>query len=87
MLAKFSVKKPYTIVVGAVLAIVLGIISFTNMTVDLLPGMNMPYAIVMTTYVGASPEEVEQAVTEPIEEAMATISNIKNVSEIFSILY
>lgn len=80
MLPKFSVKKPYTIVVGAVLAIVLGIISFTNMTVDLLPGMNMPYAIVMTTYVGASPEEVEQAVTEPIEEAMATISNIKNVS-------
>lgn len=80
MLAKFSVKKPYTIVVGVVIAIVLGVISFTNMTVDLLPGMNMPYAIVMTTYVGASPEEVEQVVTEPIEETMATISNIKNVS-------
>lgn len=80
MLAKFSVKKPYTVVVGVVLAIVLGIISFTNMTVDLLPGMNMPYAIVMTTYVGASPEEVEEAVTKPVEEAMATISNIKNVS-------
>ncbi len=80
MLAKFSVKKPYTIVVGVVLAIVLGIISFTSMTVDLLPGMNMPYAIVMTTYIGASPEEVETVVTKPIEEAMATISNIKNIS-------
>lgn len=80
MLAKFSVKRPYTVVVGVVLAIVLGIISFTNMTVDLLPGMNMPYAIIMTTYVGASPEEVEMTVTKPVEEAMATISNIKNIS-------
>ena len=80
MLAKFSVKRPYTVVVGVVLAIVLGIISFTNMTVDLLPGMNMPYAIIMTTYVGASPEEVEMTVTKPVEEVMATISNIKNIS-------
>lgn len=55
MLSKFSVKKPYTVVVGIVLIIILGIVSFRDMTVDLLPSMNLPYAIVMTTYPGASP--------------------------------
>lgn len=80
MLPKLSVKKPYTIVVSVVLVILLGFVSFTNMTVDLLPSMNLPYAIVLTTYPGASPEEVEQTVTRPIEQSMATISNINNVS-------
>lgn len=80
MLSKFSVKKPYTVVVSVVLIIILGFVSFREMTVDLLPSMNLPYAIVMTTYVGASPEEVETIVTKPVEQAMATISNIKTVS-------
>lgn len=84
MLSKFSVKKPYTIVVGVVLIIILGVVSFTNMTVDLLPSMNLPYAIVMTTYPGASPEEVEEVVTKPVEQTMATVSNINNIQSISS---
>ena len=79
MLSKFSVKKPYTVIVGVVLIMILGYVTFTNMTVDLLPNMNMPYAIVMTTYPGASPEEVETTVTRPVEQSMATISNIKDM--------
>lgn len=82
MLSKFSVKKPYTVVVAVILVIILGVVSFTDMTVDLLPSMNMPYAIVSTTYIGASPEQVEDTVTKPVESAMATISNIKNVSSV-----
>lgn len=80
MLSKFSVKRPYTVIVGVILVIVLGIVSFTKMTTDLLPDMNLPYALVITTDVGASPEEVESDVTAPIESAMATTSDIKNVS-------
>lgn len=80
MLSRFSVKKPYTVLVGVVLAIVLGIVSFTKMTTDLLPNMSLPYVIVMTTYPGASPETVETVVTRPIESAMATVSNIQTVS-------
>ena len=80
MLSKFSVKKPYTVLVGVVLAIVLGIVSFTKMTTDLLPSMSLPYVIVMTTYPGASPETVETVVTRPVESAMATVSNIQSVS-------
>lgn len=84
MLSKFSVKKPYTVIVGIVLIIILGVVSFTNMTVDLLPSMNLPYALVMTTYSGASPEEIEEIVTKPIEQTMATVSNISNIRSVSS---
>lgn len=84
MLSKLSVKRPYTVVVGVVLIMILGIVSFQNMTVDLLPSMNLPYAIVATTYAGASPEEVEEVVTKPVEQTMATVSNIKTVQSISS---
>lgn len=80
MISKFSVKKPYTVLVCVVLVLVLGVVSLTRMTTDLLPSMNLPYALVITTDVGASPEEVESDVTAPIEAAMATTSNIKNVT-------
>ena len=84
MLSKFSVKKPYTVMVGIVLVLILGVVSFMNMTTDLLPNMNLPYALVMTTYPGASPEEVEIVVTKPVEQAMATVSNIENIQSVSS---
>ena len=79
MLSKFSVRRPFTVLVAVVLAIVLGIVSFLEMNTDLLPNMEFPYAIVITTYPGASPEEVETTVTKPIEQTMASVSNIKNI--------
>ena len=80
MLSKFSVKKPYTVLVGVVMVIVLGIVSFTKMTTDLFPNITLPYVIVMTTYPGASPETVEMVVTKPVESSMATVSNIDRKS-------
>lgn len=77
---RFSVKKPYTVVVGVIIVIILGFVAFTKLSTDLLPSMNLPYAIVMTTYQGASPEQVETVVTGPIESSMATVSNIKHIS-------
>ncbi len=82
MLSKLSVRRPYTVLVAVVLILVLGFLSFRNMSTDLLPDMELPYAIVMTTYPGASPEEVESAVTKPVEQAMASISNMKEVSSV-----
>ncbi len=82
MISKFSVKKPYTVLVGVVLAIILGVVSFTRMTADLLPNISLPYVIVMTTYPGASPETVEMAVTQPVEASMATVSNIESISSV-----
>ncbi len=79
MLSKFCVRRPYTVLVAVVIVLVLGYLSFRDMSTDLLPNMEFPYAVVMTTYAGASPEEVERAVTEPVEQAMASINNIKTV--------
>ncbi len=84
MISKFSVKKPYSVLVGVVLVIVLGIVSLTRMTTDLLPDISLPYVIVMTTYVGASPETVETVVTKPVESSMATVSNIESISSVSS---
>ncbi|MEG1822427.1 MAG: efflux RND transporter permease subunit [Clostridiales bacterium] len=80
MLSKFSVKKPYTVVVAVIVVLILGIMSFTKIDTDLLPSIDLPYAVVVTSYPGATPEEVEMMVTKPIEQSMATVSNIKNVS-------
>ncbi|MCM1261312.1 MAG: efflux RND transporter permease subunit, partial [Butyrivibrio sp.] len=84
MLGKFSVKKPYTVLVAVILAIVLGVVSFTKMSMDLLPSISLPYVIVMTTYPGASPETVEMVVTKPVEASMATVSNIESISSVSS---
>lgn len=84
MFGKFSVKKPYTVLVAVVLVIVLGVVSFTKMTTDLLPNISFPYVLVMTTYPGASPETVEMVVTKPVEASMATVSNIEEISSVSS---
>ena len=84
MLSKFSVKKPFTVVVAVIMILLLGGISFTKMTTDLLPSLNLPYVIVMTTYPGASPEKVETGVTKPLEKTLATTSGIKNINSISS---
>lgn len=80
MFSKFSVKKPLTVFVAVVLVIVLGIVSYINMTPSLFPSMELPYVIIVTTYIGASPEEVETTVTRPLEQSMATLDNVEGVS-------
>ena len=84
MFAKFSVKKPMTVFVAVILVLILGVVSFTEMTPDLLPSINLPYAVVVTTYPGASPETVETTVTKPVEQSMSTLNNIKNVTSVSS---
>ena len=77
---KTSVKKPLTVFVAVILVLMLGFISYTDMTPDLMPNIDMPYAIVTTTYPGASPEKVESEVTKPLERTLGTLENIKNVN-------
>jgi len=76
---KFSVKKPFTVLVMVIAIMILGFVSLSSMTTDLLPEMNLPYMIVITTYPGASPEKVESAVCEPMESALGTVSGVKNI--------
>lgn len=77
---KFSVKRPFLILVGVIIVLVLGGVSYSKMTTDLLPNMNMPYMMVITTYVGAAPEKVEKDITEPMESAVGTVNGVKKVT-------
>ena len=79
---KTSVKKPYTVFVSVILCLVLGVVSFTGLKTDLLPSMDLPIMLVSTIYPGASPEKVELTVTDPIENAVSTISGIEDVTSI-----
>lgn len=83
-MSKFSVRKPYTVIVAVLAVLILGCVAFTRMTTDLLPEMNLPYLVVMTTYPGASPEKVEDTVTRPQEAALATVNQIENIQSISS---
>ncbi|MCR5418399.1 MAG: efflux RND transporter permease subunit [Lachnospiraceae bacterium] len=78
-MSKFCVKKPYTVLVGVILVLVLGIVSFTKLSTDLLPTISLPYIVVVTTYPGASPERVEAEVTEPLETELGTVNGVENV--------
>ncbi len=79
MISKFSVRRPYTVFVVVVAVLVIGYVAMTRMTADLLPDMELPYVVVMTMDMGASPEEVETNVTAPLEASLATTSNLKTM--------
>ena len=77
---KFSVKKPLTVFVAVLAVLVLGVVAYLKMTPDLMPNMNFPYVIIVTTDPGASPEAIEADVTRPVEQSMATLNQIKSVT-------
>ena len=79
-MAKFSVKRPLTVFVVVLAVVVLGIVAYLRMTPDLLPNMDFPYVIIVTADPGASPEAVEEEITRPMEQSMATLDQIKEVT-------
>ena len=81
-MSKFSVKKPFTVFVAVIVILVTGIVSYTKMTPDLFPDIDMPYVIVVTPYTGATPEKVESNVTKPLEQNLATLTDIKNIQSV-----
>lgn len=82
MLSSFSVKRPYTVIVSIVLIAILGFISLSNMNLELLPNINLPYTVIVTPYGGASPEQVEHVVTQPVEQAMGRLTNLKSIQSV-----
>ena len=77
---KFSVKKPFTVLVAVIMVIMLGFVSIKNMQTNLLPDVNTPYLMVVTVYPGASPERVESEVSDVMENALGTVSGVKNIT-------
>lgn len=79
-MAKFSVKRQLTVFVVVLAVVVLGIVAYLRMTPDLLPNMDFPYVVIVTADPGASPEAVEEEITRPMEQSMATLDQIKEVT-------
>jgi len=72
------------VLVGVILVVVLGIVSVTRTSTDLLPSMDLPFSAVFTTYIGATPEQVERDISIPLEASLSTLSGIQNIQSISS---
>ncbi|MBE0467001.1 MAG: efflux RND transporter permease subunit [Candidatus Desulforudis sp.] len=81
-LADIAVRRPVGVLMLALALILLGMVSLSRLAMDLLPDMEIPVAAIVTTYPGAGPQEVEQLVTRPIEESVATVENLTSISSI-----
>lgn len=79
-IAGFSINRPVTVAMLAVAVFALGMIGFSKLPLDLFPDMDIPIVSVITSYSGTPPEEMEQFVTRPLEESLATVENLKNIS-------
>ena len=75
-----SVKRPVAMMMLIVALLIFGIVSFLGLPIDLMPNIEFPYVTVQTVYPGAGPEEIETSVLKPVEEQLATIANVKNIT-------
>lgn len=81
-MTKFCVKKPFYIVVAVIIVLIIGVVSLSKMQTDLMPDMEIPYMVVVTTEPGASPEKVENDVTKTVESTLGTISGVENINSV-----
>ncbi|MBN1573684.1 MAG: efflux RND transporter permease subunit [Deltaproteobacteria bacterium] len=75
----FAVRRSVTTVMLILVFVVLGIFSYSRLTVDLFPNIDFPYLTITTIYPGAGPSEVKSQVTEKIEDEISSVSNVKNL--------
>ena len=80
MFSKLCIRKPVTTIMVTLMVFIAGIVSYFNLDQALMPDVDLPIAVVMTTYVGASPEEIENLVSKPLEEGMGSIANVDTVT-------
>ncbi|MFO1445667.1 efflux RND transporter permease subunit [Bacillus sp. Bva_UNVM-123] len=79
-ISNFSIKRPIFTLVTMFLILILGIVSLLNIPMKLIPDINPPVGVVVTTYPGASPEEVMEKVTKPLEGNLATLPGVKTMT-------
>ncbi|KPK86563.1 MAG: hypothetical protein AMJ81_00920 [Phycisphaerae bacterium SM23_33] len=80
MLPRFSVSRPVTVMMLFFAVVLIGGVCLTQLPVDLLPEMDIPTISIITTYEGAASEDVESKVTEPLEQALSTVPELKHVT-------
>ena len=75
----FSIRRPVFTTVTMLLVLILGVVSFMKIPLTLIPELNPPVAVVVTSYPGAGPEEVSEKITKPLENSLSTLPGLKSV--------
>lgn len=75
-ISKICVKRPVATIMAILVCMIFGIMGMSTLSMDLMPNMNIPVALVITSYDGAGPEEIEQLITKPIEKAVSSVSGL-----------
>ncbi|WNC12320.1 efflux RND transporter permease subunit [Brevibacillus brevis] len=81
-LSELSIKRPVTMIMLTVAMLIFGFVSLPRLAIDLMPDLNFPVAVVVTSVDGGSPSEVEKLVTKPIENALGTVSDLDSISSV-----
>lgn len=84
MFSKLCIRKPVTTIMVTLMVFIAGIVSYFNLDQALMPDVDLPIAVVATTYVGASPEEIENLISKPLEEGLGSISNVDTITSVSS---
>lgn len=82
MLSRLSIRRPVTTVMITLMVFIAGIVAYSNLNLSLMPNVDIPIALVSTSYVGAGPEEIENLVSKPLEEALGTVNNVDTITSI-----
>lgn len=81
-LPALSIKRPIALLMIVFVVLILGGVSFSRLSMDLLPNMSFPVAAVITNYQGVGPQEIESMVTKPLEEVLGTVNNVRSIRSI-----
>ena len=84
MFSKIAVKRPVTTIMLLLMVILAGVVALSGLSMDLMPSVNIPIAIVSTSYTGAGPNEIQTLISRPLEEVLATVSNIDDITTVSS---
>ncbi len=77
---KVCIKRTVTVIMMTLVILLGGTIAYNNLELAMTPNIDLPVALVMCTYTGAAPEEMEDLVTEPIEETLATLTGVDTIT-------
>jgi len=83
-LPELSVKHPVTTSMVFLALLILGLVSVSQLGLELLPDISLPTAVVFTPYPGVGPEEIESGLTEPIEDAVSTLNGVERITSVSS---
>jgi len=83
-IARFSIQQPVLVNLFMIFIIIAGLFSFNSISKEEFPEISLNAVTIITTYPGVSPKEIEELITKPIEEEVANVDDIDNITSFSS---